>query len=203
MKKYFSIFLFLFVMFSTYSQISPITEIEKERNDILDELFQDDSTMDDFIAAISNFQVLYLSTNYNNKTYFSGRDIGINQYNIRPQITYLNSSGIFASLYGIYYSGLQPKWDVTTATLGYGKYFGTNLLFKYYASYSRYFYNNTIGNIFKNDISAGLSVRNKKRSLGTQFTASFLFGNEQSIQISSTSYANINLLKLKKYKGDL
>lgn len=204
MKKHFTLFLLLSGILSAFSQVSPTTEIEKERNDILDELFQEDSDIDELMASLSNYQLLYLSTNYNNETYFSGRDIGIDQYNIRPQITYLNSSGIFASLYGIYYSELQPKWDVTTATLGYGNYFGNyfgnDKMFKYHVSYSKYFYNNTTVNIFSNDLSAGLSVRNKKRSIGTQFTASYLFGNEQSIQITSTSYLSINLLKTKNYK---
>jgi hypothetical protein len=199
MKKYFTLFLFLLGMFSAISQVLPITEIEKERNDILDDLFQDNTDIDDLIASLSNYHLIYISTNYSNATYFSGRDIGIDQYNIKPQITYLNSSGLFASIYGIYYSELQPKWDVTSATLGYGKSFGKNNLFKYYASYSRYFYNNTDINIFSNDISVGLSIRDKKRTLGTQFTTSYLFGNEQSIQVSSTSYAIINLLKSKKY----
>jgi hypothetical protein len=199
MKKYFTLFLFLLGMFSAISQVLQITEIEKERNDILDDLFQDNTDIDDLIASLSNYHLLYISTNYSNATYFSGRDIGIDQYNIRPQITYLNSSGLFASIYGIYYSELQPKWDVTSATLGYGKSFGKNNLFKYYASYSRYFYNNTDINIFSNDISVGLSIRDKKRTLGTQLTTSYLFGNEQSIQVSSTSYAIINLLKTKKY----
>lgn len=199
MKKYFTLFLFLLGMFSAISQVLQITEIEKERNDILDDLFQDNTDIDDLIASLSNYHLLYISTNYSNATYFSGRDIGIDQYNIRPQITYLNSSGLFASIYGIYYSELQPKWDVTSASLGYGKSFGKNNLFKYYASYSRYFYNNTDINIFSNDISVGLSIRDKKRTLGTQLTTSYLFGNEQSIQVSSTSYAIINLLKTKKY----
>lgn len=199
MKKYFTLFLFLLGMFSAISQVLPITEIEKERNDILDDLFQDNTDIDDLIASLSNYHLIYISTNYSNATYFSGRDIGIDQFNIRPQITYLNSSGLFASIYGIYYSELQPKWDVTSATLGYGKSFGKNNLFKYYASYSRYFYNNTDINIFSNDISVGLSIRDKKRTLGTQLTTSYLFGNEQSIQVSSTSYAIINLLKTKKY----
>ncbi|MDP3352985.1 MAG: hypothetical protein Q8S44_04520 [Flavobacteriaceae bacterium] len=198
MKKYFTLFLLLSGIYSAISQVLPITEIEKERNDILDDLFQEDSDIDELMALLSNYQLLYISTNYNNATYFSGRDIGIDQYNIRPQITYLNSSGLFASIYGIYYSKLEPKWDVTTATLGYGKSFGKNNLFKYYASYSKYFYNNTDVNIFSNDISVGLSIRDKKRTLGTQFTSSYLFGNEQSIQITSTSYAIINLLKTKK-----
>lgn len=200
MKKYFTLFLLLSGIYSAISQVVPITEIEKERNDILDDLFQDNTDIDELIAMLSNYQLLYISTNYNNATYFSGRDIGIDQYNIRPQITYLNSSGLFASIYGIYYSELQPKWDLTSATLGYGKSFGKNNLFKYYASYSRYFYNNTDLNGFSNDVSIGLSIRDKKRTLGTQFTTSYLFGKDQTIQIASISYAMINLFKIKNSK---
>jgi len=200
MKKYFTLFLVLSGIYSAFSQVAQITEIEKERNDILDDLFQDNSDIDELMVSLSNYQLLYISANYNDATYFSGRDIGIDQYNIRPQITYLNSSGVFASIYGIYYSELQPKWDVGSATLGYGKNFGKNNLFKYYASYSRYFYNNTALYGFSNDISIGLSIRDKKGILGSQFTTSYLFGKDQTIQIASTTYANINLLKTKKSK---
>jgi hypothetical protein len=200
MKKHLPLFLFFFGMFSAFSQVSQTTEIEKERNEIIDELFQEDIAIDELVTSLTHFQFLYFSVNYSNDTYFSGRDIGIDQYNIRPQITYLNSNGIFASLYGIYYSGFDPKWDVTSATIGYGKNFGKKKLFKYYTSYSRYFNNNSITNIFNNDLSVGLSVRNEKKTVGTQITGSYLFGNEQSFQVISTSYITLNLLKTKKSK---
>lgn len=202
MKNIFTLFFLLSGIFTSFSQILPKTEIEieieKERNEILDELLQEDSELDELIASLSSYQLLYVSVNYNNDTYFSGRDIGVDQYNLRPQITYLNSSGIFASLYGIYYSELQPNWDVTTATLGYSKSFGKTKTYKYYGFYSKYFYTNNSDNLFSNVLNAGLSVRNKKNSIGTQLTASYLFGNEQSFQIASTSYVNLQILKTRK-----
>lgn len=202
MKNIFTLLFLLSGIFTSFSQILPKTEleieIEKERNEILDELFQEDTEIDELIASLSNYHLLYVSVNYNNETYFSGRDIGVDQYNLRPQITYLNSSGIFASLYGIYYSELQPNWDVTTATLGYSKNFGKAKTYKYYGFYSKYFYTNNGDNLFSNVLNAGLSVRNKKSSIGTQLTASYLFGNEQSFQIASTSYVNLLFLKTRK-----
>lgn len=200
MKKYVTLFLFCSGIFSAFSQVSQTSETDKERNKIIDELLQDNMDIDELIASLSNFHLLYLSANYNNKTYFSGRDIGIDQYNIKPQITYMNSLGIYASLYGIYYSGLEPKWDVTTATLGYGKNFGKNKIFKYHASFSKYFYNNEDDNILSNDLSAGISIQNKKRTIGTQLITSYLFGNDQSFQIASSSFYTLTILKTKKTK---
>jgi len=203
MKKHLPLFIFLFGITYTFSQVAPTSDIEKERNEIIDALFQEDIVIDELLASLTHYQFLYFSVNYSNDTYFSGRDIGINQYNIKPQITYLNSNGIFASLYGIYYSGFDPKWDVTSATIGYGNNFGKKKMFKYYASYSNYFNNNSISNIYKNDLSVGLSVRNEKKTISTQITGSYLFGKEQSFQIASISYITLNLLKTKKYKLDL
>ena len=73
----------------------------------------------------------YNTNQYNSNTYFSGRDIDIDQFNVSPQITYVNSNGLFASVSGIYYSEFLPNWDVTTVTVGYGKNFGKKKLFKY------------------------------------------------------------------------
>lgn len=41
---------------------------------------------------------MYFSANYNNDTYFSGRDIGVDQYNIRPRLSATSSFGSDHSL---------------------------------------------------------------------------------------------------------
>lgn len=201
MKKYLTLFLCFSGVFISFSQELPTKD--KEINDMIDSLFEKDQIIDEVLASLSNYQLLYVSINYNNDTYFSGRDIGIKQYNISPKITYLHSSGIFANISGIYYSEFEPKWDLTTATLGFGKNFGKEKTFKYYASYSRYFYNNGLNNAFSNDLSAGIGIRNKKRTIGTQLSGSYLFGNDQSFQIASTSYVTFKLFKTKKSQLDL
>tara|TARA_R110000868_G_scaffold124822_3_gene329750 strand:- start:9559 stop:10431 length:873 start_codon:yes stop_codon:yes gene_type:complete len=201
MKKYLALFLFLSGIFSSFSQQT--SSKEKQTDDVIDSLFEKDQLIDEVLASLSNYQFLYLSVNYNNDTYFSGRDIGIKQYNISPRITYLHSSGIYANVSGIYYSEFAPKWDLTTATLGFSKSFGKAKAFKYYASYSRYFYNNDLDNALKNDLSIGLGIRNKKKTIGTQLSASYLFGNDNSIQVASNSYITFKLLKTNKSQLNL
>jgi len=195
MKKYITLLLWLSGMVYSYSQ--ELTK-EKELNDLIDELFMEDEIIDELTASLKKFQFLYISTTFNSDTYFSGRDIGIDQYNITPQITYANSNGIFAGISGIYYSEFVPKWDVTTATVGFGRNIGKDKLFKYSISYSKYFYANDIDNLYTNTINLGLGVRNKKKTFGTQLTGSFLFGEEQSFEIASRSFVDFNLLKTNK-----
>ncbi len=195
MKKFLTLLLWLSGLFFTQAQ--ELTK-EKEIDDIIDELFMEDEAINDLMASLKNSQFLYVSATFNSDTYFSGRDIGIDQYNITPQITYAHSNGIFASLSGIYYSEFVPKWDVTTATVGFGKNIGKRKLFKYAVSYSKYFYANDINNIYTNSLNAGLGVRNKKRTFGTQLSGSFLFGEDQSFEIASRSFVDFNLLKTNK-----
>jgi len=195
MKKYITLLLWLSGLTFAYSQ-EPTKE--KEIDDLIEELFMEDEVINELTASLKNSQFLYVSATYNSDTYFSGRDIAIDQYNIIPQITYAHSNGIFASLSGIYYSEFVPKWDVTTATVGFGKNIGKNKLFKYSVSYSKYFYANDLENIYTNTLNAGLGIRNKKRTLGTQLSGSFLFGEDQSIEIASRSFVDFNLLKTKK-----
>ena len=204
MKKYVTLLWLFFGLTFAYSQ-EPTKE--KEINDLIEELFMEDDIINELAASLKNYQFLYISTTYNSDTYFSGRDIDIDQYNLTPQITYVHSNGIFAGLSGIYYSEFVPKWDVTTATVGFGRNIGKDKLFKYSVSYSRYFYANDIDNIFTNTFNVGLGVRNKKRTLGTQLSGSYLFGEEQSFEIASRSFVDVNLLKTKntslKFKPQL
>lgn len=192
MKKYLTLLLWITGVFFVQAQ-EPAKE--KEIDDLIDELFMEDETINELMASLNNYQFLYISTTFNSDTYFSGRDIGIEQYNITPQITYAHSNGIFASLSGIYYSEFVPKWDVTAATVGFGKNIGAKKLFKYSVSYSKYFYADDINNIYTNTLNIGLGIRNKKRNMGTQLSGSYLFGEDQSFEIASRSFIDFNLLK--------
>lgn len=196
MKNVLTLILMFLGMFFVYSQETP--KKENEVDEIIDNLFKEDEVINELINSLSNFQFLHISLNYNSKTYFSGRDIGIDQYNLRPQISYINSKGIFASISGTYYSEFYPKWDVTMVTLGYSKNFGKNKIGRFSTSYSRYFYANSEDNIFSNVINLTLGVHSKNRSVGTQISGDFLFGDDESFQISSRSYVKINFLKTKK-----
>jgi hypothetical protein len=200
MKKKLTLLLCLFVFYVSFSQEA--TPKESKTDALIDDLLEQNQIIDSFLASYSKYQFLYLTVNYNDDTYFSGRDIGIDQYNISPRITYLHYSGLYGSVSGIYYSEFDPKWDLTTATIGYGKNFGKKKTYRYSVSYSRYFYNNGIDNLFTNDISASIGIKNKKRTLGTSLSGSYLFGNDESFQVASSSFVAFNLFKTTKTKLD-
>jgi hypothetical protein len=169
-----------------------------DMDNFLDDLLTENESLDIFLASMTNFHLLYFSVNYNSDTYFSGRDINVDQYNIVPQITYMHSKGFYASLSGIYYSEFEPNWDVTTATAGYGKSLGKKKSWQYYASYSYYFYSNDIDNLYHSTLNGGVGINNKKRTLGTQLSGAYYFGDEVTYQFVLRSYANFKLLKNKK-----
>ena len=187
-----------FCTVSVFSQEPPTKKIAID--EYIDEFLLEEESLDALFASLINFNFLYVSVNYNSDTYFSGRDIDIDQYNISPQITYMHSKGFYASLSGVYYSEFIPNWDVTTATLGYGKSFGKDKKWRYYTSLSGYFYSeNNIDGLYKGNISAGFGIQNKKRTLGTVLSGSYYLGDDATYQIISRTYANLKLLKTKKH----
>ncbi len=195
-KLYISVFL-IFSICSAFSQESPTSKIDIDA--YIDEFLMEEESLIEMLASFTNFNFLYASVNYNSATYFSGRDVDIDQYNVVPQLTYMHSKGFYGSISGIYYSEFEPNWDVTTITAGYGKSIGKNKLWRYYGSYSYYFYSNDLDNLYNSTINAGLSIRNKKRNLGTQISGSYYFGSELSYQLVSRSFATVNLIKTNKH----
>jgi len=196
MKKLFTLWLVILGLHCAFSQEK--TTQENEVDEIIDNLLLEDQDMNAFIESISDFQFVYLSANYSNDTYFSGRDIGIDQYNVRPQITYMHTKGFFASLSGVYYSEFIPNWDYTTVTVGYGTSLDKKKLVRLNSSYSRYFYSEGVENPFTNAVSVGLGVKNKKKTLGTQLSCTYLFGDDNSFQIDSRSFVAFQLVKTKE-----
>jgi hypothetical protein len=199
MKKYITLFFFISIVFTSFSQ----EMADKETDDFIDDLFQNNKTLDEVLASFSEYQLLYLSMNYNSNTYFSGRDIGVHQYSLSPKISYLHYSGLSLNVSGIYYDKFDPKWDLTTVNIGYGKSLGKNTTFKYYTSYTRYFYNNGLSNSFENDINVGVGIKNKKKTIGTQLSGSYLFGADKAFQLASTTYFVVKLIKTPKYRLDI
>lgn len=196
MRKILTLFLILLGVHTTVSQEKSVKE--KEVDEIIDALFNEDEAIDALMEELSNFEFLYVSVDYTNDTYFSGRDIDIDQYNIRPQMTYMNSKGFFTSLSGTHYSEFDPNWDFTAATVGYSKALSKEKLFRLYGAYTKYFYSSGVENPFKNAFSLGVGLRNKNRNIGTQLTSTYLFGDDNSIQFSWRSYVSFKLLKTKR-----
>jgi len=203
MKKTGVLLLLIFSVLTIYGQEIPEKDkiaLSTEEDEIIDNLLGDDIDVDQFLESIASFQFLYFSVDYNNKTYFSGRDIGTDQFNINPQITYIHSNGFFVGVNGVYYSEFTPNWDYTSVTVGYGQSFGKTKTYKWTSSYARYFYSAGVDNPFTNAISFGLEATNKKKTLGTELSATYLFGDDTSFQVISSSYGVVNLSKTKEYQ---
>ncbi|MGB5383691.1 MAG: hypothetical protein WBN19_07545 [Lutimonas sp.] len=193
MKNKVIFFLYFMSFLSAFSQEPPQKKVDID--ELIDDFLVQDESLDVFMASMTNFHLLYVSLNYNSNTYFSGRDVGIDQYNLVPQLTYMHSKGFYASLSGIYYSEFEPNWDVTTTTVGFGKSFGKGKIWNYYTSFSYFFYANDIDNLYHSTVNGGIGISTKKRTLGTQLSGAYYFGDEVTYQIVLRSYANLKLLK--------
>ena len=139
-----SLFVLLLIFSNQFLFSQEKDEIEQEVDEIIENLVTlNDEDLIDLINDLNKYQVILTSVDFNNKTYFLGRDLGIDQYNITSQAMYENSNGIFAGISGTYYSEFDPKWDLTVVTAGYGKSFGKNDNFRAELGYSRYIFSDS------------------------------------------------------------
>ncbi len=191
------IFILISIICSTQLYSQEDIDNLNDADEIIDNLLEEE-TLEEFIKTITNFQFIYFSVDYNNKTYFSGRDIGINQFNVTPQVSYMHSKGFFAGVSGIYYSEFVPQFDYVSLNLGYGKNFGKQKNYRWSTSYARYFYSTGVDNPFTNTLTATLGLKNKSKNFGGQISGTYLFGDENSFQFIASSYALINLYNAKK-----
>jgi hypothetical protein len=172
---------------------------DQEIDSLLDELFFSDAQLvDDLMNAINEYNFIYASTTYSSNTFFAGRDSGVDQFNIAPQISYFNSSGFNAAISSVYFQEQDPNWDFVSLTAGYGNTIGKKKHFHYNVSYSRFFFSDGFDD-FNNSIDVFIGVRNKQRTFGGIFSASYLFGTEQSVQLSTRIYGNFSLSRGSEY----
>jgi hypothetical protein len=190
--------LLLFTMatsFCSYGQEDNLDDIDG----LLDELFfNDQQFLDELIESDFSYNFIYTSVSYNNNTYFSGRDVGTNQFNIIPQVSYYHSSGFNASISGIYYQEFSPNWDFTSLSLGYFNTLGEQKMFVYNLGYTKYFYSDGYDG-FTNSIDLSFGVRNKKRNFGTTISASYVFGTDESYQVVSNTFVNFTLKRISNF----
>lgn len=181
--------------FCSYAQ-----EINEDDIDLLltDLFFSEQQFLDELIESDASYNFLYTSISYNNNTYFSGRDAGTDQFHVIPQISYYHSSGFNGSVSGIYYQEFLPNWDFTSLSLGYFNSLGKKKNIVYNLGYTKFFYTDGY-DVFTNSLDISLGVRNKKRTLGTTISASYLFGTDESYQVISNSYVNFTLIRTPNF----
>ena len=194
--KVFGLLLFtIATSFCSYAQENNEDDIDG----LLDELFfNDQQFLDELIESDFSYNFLYTSVSYNNNTFFSGRDSGTDQFNIIPQVSYYHSSGFNASVSGIYYENFAPSWDFTSISAGYFNTFGKHKNATYNLGYTKYFYSDGYDG-FTNSLDLSVGIRTTKRTLGTNLSASYLFGSEESYQLVSSSFVNFTLKRTSSF----
>ena len=191
------LFLLITLFFGLHLCAQINEEIDKEIDSIIEELiFTDSENLLDYIEQLNKYQVLYASLGFNDKTYFLGRDLGLDQTSLSAQFFYEHSNGIFIGVSGALYNDFDPKWDYTTLTGGYGNDFGKHKNFSYQLSYNRYIFSDATTDDFENSFDISLSAETKNNNFGVSADLAYFFGNEQGFQNSLDIYGEINLIKL-------
>jgi hypothetical protein len=175
-------------------------QTDTELDSLIDELLYEDSELIGSISKQKSYHFLYLNSEYSNRSFFAGREIGTNQYNVSNQISYFNSKGIFASVSGAWYSQLDPQYGTTVLSLGYCKSLKQIKNLSLRASYSRYIYNfgeEAFDPDFNSNIRFGATI--KRQWAGTRIDFTYLMGNATTTNINWSIYSKINLFKFSKY----
>lgn len=200
MKK--SLFVLLIIISNQllFSQVND--DLDQEVDEIIESLVTlDDEDLLDFINELNKYQVILTSVDFNNKTYFLGRDLGIDQYSFTSQLMYENSNGIFAGISGLFYSDFDPKWDLTVLTAGYGKSFGKKDNLRAELAYSRYIFSDSDSNDFDNSINATLHLSTNSGSFGSSVSSAYLFGERSGYQSYISVFGNLKLFDLNAKKN--
>lgn len=194
----------IFIIFLIFTVVNNSYLYSQEFDDdflldsLIDDLFfNEEKFIDDILESSKKYNLLYTNLTLNSNTYFAGRSAGVDQINLLPQLSFFNSKGFYASISGILYGQFEPAWSYTNVSIGYSNSIGIMKFINYRLRYSRYFYTDGWDTL-TNSIDVDIGIKNKKRTFGTNVAVSYLFGNDNTLQIVSKSFYNQTLLKKKK-----
>ena len=164
---------------------------------LIEELFFSQQELGELLNE-NKISLIYSSINYNSNTFYSGRSIGVNQFNLSPQISYLNSNGLTISLSGIYLDQFDPAWDLTTISIGYSKWINKKNTVSLNTSFSNYFYSYDQNDIYSRSVSLGMSYQSLNDKLFLNTSAGIFFDGSNLFQIISNFYYSFNLIKKRE-----
>ncbi len=200
-----SIILLLAVVFvkPVFSQEEKINELLDEflygsnpQDSILEAVLLNEADINEITSALSVSRFIYVRSEFENKTFFMGQDLGIDQYNISTQALYSGPKGLNIIVSGLYYSGFDPKYNTTIATVGYNNNFPGSSSFKIRGSISRYFFAD-IDSMEPSDFntSFNLGATFQKKHIGTSADIALLTGNDASFQASWDLFTDFTLFR--------
>ncbi len=167
---------------------------------LLEDVLSNETEISRFLIPTPKFQFLYAGTNFDNKTFYAGREIGDQVHNMSAQVFYLNSNGLFMGVSGSWYSQLEPSYKNTVLSAGYGKTFNKVKSLSARVSYSRYLYykpDPEYDYAYNNNLGTGLTFR--KKWFGARMNFNFLFGQDVGMNMSANLFSKIKLIKLNKF----
>lgn len=173
---------------------------EEDLDSLLEVILFEDEEMVSLLAGKSNYQFLYVRTHFENESYFSGRDIGIEQQNYSAQISYFHSAGFSAGVGSIWYSQFNPRLYATSLMMGYSGKFGKSNDYRYRSSYNRYFFSemdSVDSHAFNNAFAVGATI--DKGFIGTRLDLALLTGEQTAGQVSWDLYGDITLIRLGSF----
>tara|TARA_X000000950_G_scaffold32032_1_gene34580 strand:- start:9475 stop:10323 length:849 start_codon:yes stop_codon:yes gene_type:complete len=187
------------LFFVMISALCTAQEVELSEADvILDDLFVSDSLdVLELFDKLKKQDYLYTTVIYNNKTLFSGRDFGVNQYSMFPSISYIDGDNFFLNLNAGYYSGVNPTWDFVTLSGGYSNYLNKRKTLLASGVYSYSSYSQDVADLNNHRLTAGLSFR--KKWFRNTLTLGYLFGGASSTFVSNNTYVSIDILDTKLF----
>ena len=166
------------------------------RDSVLEAAVLNDADLNELTNALANNRFIYARSEFENKTYFMGQDLGINQFNISNQLLYSGPKGLNIIVSGLLYSGFQPQYNTTIATIGYNNSLRKLKDLRLRASYSRFFFasNDSIPESDFNS-SFNLGATYQRKFIGTSVDISLLTGNQPSVQASWDVFADFTLAR--------
>ncbi len=181
--------------------ISTVLDSEREArlDSLINDLFLNDLELKKLIEVSNPWRLhyLYLRNSYSTRTIFAGREIGQNQINVGTQLFYINGSGLYLGLSGIWYNQLYPGYRTTVLTGGYSNNLFNIEALRVRLSYQRYFSHISdplYEPLYKQGISSGFTLSNDH--VGLRVDGSLNFGSyETGKSLSAGVYGDVVLYK--------
>lgn len=112
-----------------------------------------------FLSGKRHYHILYAQSVFQSRSYFSGRDIGVEQWNTTLQTAYAYR-GFSAVIATAFYSEFLPHWNFSMISAGYRHTLSGKSPLDLSLSYERYFYHDpddSLNGAFPNALQLGLS----------------------------------------------
>jgi hypothetical protein len=167
------------------------------QDSLLEAFIINEADINELLDAIKDYKYIYANSEFENKTFFSGQDLGIDQFNIASQVFFQGAKGLNIGLAGIIYSGFKPKYNTTIASVGYNNRLSFLRGGSIRTSYNRFFFakvDSIEENAFNSSVNLGATYHLK--NIGTSIDFYILLGSDPSSQFSWDIFSDFTILRL-------